>query len=104
MVQVQQRVLALAPLLAALAVPAAAQRFYPDDPLLREPRPLAVPKPLSRDINEYFDFFQNTLFEPDKDLKKHHTPGPSQAVNTLGEVPDSNWYTNRNLTIEQLVE
>jgi hypothetical protein len=103
MVQVQQRVLRLISIAAVLAAPLAAQRFFPDDPLPREPRPVAVPKPLSRAINEYYDFFQNTFFEPDKDLKKQHTPGPSQAVNTLGEVPDSAWYTNRNLTIEQMV-
>jgi hypothetical protein len=98
--QVQQRVLTLL----LLAAPLAAQRFYRDDPLPREPKPLPVTKPLSRPINEYYDFFQNTFFEPDKELKKHHTPGPSQAVNTLGEVPDSNWYTNRTLTVEQMVE
>jgi hypothetical protein len=102
--QVQQRILGLLSLALALGAPAAGQKFYPDDPLLREPKPVPVVKPLSRPINEYYDFFQNTFFEPDKDLKKHHTPGPSQAVNTLGEPPDSAWYTNRTLTVEQMVE
>jgi hypothetical protein len=104
MVQVQQRVLGLSIALLAAIAPAVAQKFYADDPLLREPKPLPVVKPLSRPINEYYDFFQDTFFEPDKRLKKHHTPGPSQAVNTLGEVPDSAWYTNRNLTVDQMVE
>jgi hypothetical protein len=104
MVQVQQRVLGLSIALLAAIAPAVAQKFYADDPLLREPKPLPVVKPLSRPINEYYDFFQDTFFEPDKELKKHHTPGPSQAVNTLGEVPDSAWYTNRNLTVDQMVE
>ncbi len=95
--QIQQRFLTAL----LLAAPLAAQRFYPDDPLLREPRPMPVAKPLNRAINEYYDFFQNTLFEPVKDEK--HAPGPSQAVNTLGEVPDSAWYTNRRLTIDEML-
>src|SRR5437899_85293 len=104
--QVQQRVLtaiALAVLAGPAVLPVLAQKFYPDDPLLREPPPMPVAKPLNRPINEYFDFFQNTLFEPDKDEKKHHTEGPSQAVNTLGEVPDSAWYTNRCLPVADMV-
>ena len=96
--QVQQRVLAAGLLFIAAGLPLAAQRFYPDDPLMRDPKPLPVGKLLSRSINEYYDFFQNTFFEPDKELKKHHTPGPSEAVTTLGEVPDSAWFTNRHLT------
>src|SRR4051794_4071366 len=95
--QVQQRLLVTL----LLVCPLAAQRFYPDDPLPREPRPMPVPKALNRSINEYYDFFQNTLFEPVKDRKE--SPGPAQAVNTLGEVPDSEWYTNRSLTVDQMV-
>jgi hypothetical protein len=97
--KVQQRLLAA--LLAA--VPVWGQKFYPDDPLTRDPRPLPVTKPLNRPINEYYDFFENTLFEPVKEEKKKAAPTPSQAVNTLGDVPDSGWYTNRSLTVEQMV-
>jgi hypothetical protein len=96
MVQVQQRILTAL----LLAAPLAAQRFYPDDPIAREPRPIPVTKPLNRPINEYYDFFQNTLFEPVKDEK--HAPCPSEGVNTLGEVPDSAWYTNRRLTLDEM--
>ncbi|HWB83863.1 MAG TPA: hypothetical protein VG675_06965 [Bryobacteraceae bacterium] len=118
MVQVQQRVLkfrvnaARLLLAGALGVvvlphPLAAQKFYPDDPLWRDPRPLPVAKAKSRKIDEYFDFFQNTFFEPDKQLKKEHNPGPSEAVNTLSEVPDSAWFTNRigsrTLSLAELV-
>ncbi len=104
MAQIQQRILNLA-LLLPLCV--GAQKFYPDDPLLREPAPRSVTKPLARDINDYYDFFQNTFFTPSKKEVKHHTEGPSLAVNTLGEVPDSAWFTNRigsrPMTIEELV-
>jgi hypothetical protein len=91
--------LALASIL--LALPLAAQKFYPDDPLAREPAPMPVAKPLNRPINEYFDFFLNTFGDPGDSRK--HAPAPSQAINTLGEVPDSAWYTNRRLSIEEMV-
>jgi hypothetical protein len=95
--QIQQRFLVAL----ALAAPLAAQKFYPDDPLLREPPPMAVTKPLNRSINEYYDFFQNTFVEPSRE--EHGAPGPSQAINTLGEVPDSTWYTNRRLSIPEML-
>jgi len=61
----------------------------------------------SRKINDYFDFFQEEFFEPDKEEKKHHDPSPSQAINTLGEVPDNAWFTNRigslPMSVEELV-
>ena len=62
---------------------------------------MPVAKALNRPINEYFDFFLNTFAQPAGDQK--HDPAPSQAVNTLGEVPDSAWYTNRRLSIEEMV-
>jgi hypothetical protein len=96
MAQVQQRVLASLTLaIAALAAPPGARKFYPDDPLGREPKPVPVAKVKHRGINEYFDFFQNTFFEPSKEEKKSYRPTPSEAVNTLGEVLDSPWFTNR---------
>jgi hypothetical protein len=106
MAQVSQRVLArgarrrgtgiLACAIALLAAwPASAQKFYPDDPLMKEPPPLPVGKLKKRGINDYFDFFQNTFFKPDKEELKHRPRTPSQAVNTLDEVPDSAWFTNR---------
>jgi len=70
-------------------------KFYADDPLPREPPPLNVGKIANRNINDYYDFFQEEFFPPDKGEMKSHDGGPSQAVNTLGEVPDSAWFTNR---------
>ena len=80
-------------------------RFYPDDPLLRVPPPLPVKTALNRDIDDLYDFLVDSA----------HPPGPRQykpvmipagAVNTLGEVPDSDWYTNRwrdrPMTLEEL--
>jgi hypothetical protein len=75
--------------------PLLAQRFYPDDPLNREPAPLPVAHARARQINDYFDFFANTFNLFDREEIRHHDPAPSEAVNTLGEAPDSAWFTNR---------
>jgi hypothetical protein len=93
--------------LAAPAWPAWSQKFYPDDPLRKEPPPLPVAHANAIDINLYYDFFRETFFEPDKEEIKDHAPCPSQAINTLGEVPDSAWFTNRigtrPMSLEELV-
>jgi hypothetical protein len=92
MVKVQQHILILI-LGAPLTI--AAQKFFPDDPLTREPKPRPANEIGKRDINEYYDFFQDLFFEPGKDIRKAGQPDPSAAVNSLGEVPDSAWFTNR---------
>jgi hypothetical protein len=91
-----------AALLAALLMlsPAAAQKFYPDDPLWREPPPMPVGKLRVRDISDSYDLMQQTVISPGR------RPGVTAgAVNTLGEVPDSAWYQNRHsLTRRMSVE
>lgn len=80
-------------------------RFYPDDPLLRMPPPLPVKTALKRDINDVYDFLVDSTKAPGE---RQYKPAliPAGAVNTLGEVPDSDWYTNRwrdqPMTIEEL--
>jgi hypothetical protein len=89
--------------LAALLADGAA--FYPDDPLWRDPPPRQVKPPRTRRINEYYDFFRNTFFQPGKEVVKAGRVPRAGAVNTLGEVPDSAWYTNRRvekMTTEEL--
>jgi hypothetical protein len=93
---------ALAPLLgivfAGLA-PCYAQRFMLDDPLSRTPEVAAVQKTDVQDINALYDFARNSFHY------KSPVPTDSLAVNTLGEVPDSSWFTNRDisaLTIEEM--
>ncbi|MBI3279192.1 MAG: hypothetical protein HYZ57_05045 [Acidobacteria bacterium] len=94
MVQVRQRVLIAA---AALLLPAAAgaRRFYDDDPMWREPRPLHVDKAARRKLSEYYDYFLNQFGKPGEKATTRVSI-PAGAVNTLGEVPDSAWYTNRH--------
>jgi len=81
------------------------RRFYPDDPLQAAPRPRPVTTALSRKLSEYYDFFSNTFAQPGE----RQAPArliPAQEVNTLGEVPDSSWYTNRHyrnpMSLEEL--
>jgi hypothetical protein len=83
-------------LLALMVFPtmAKAQRFFPDDPLWSEPRPVSVGKVEPQRLDNLIDFYKNTFH----DKGERQATGkviPSLGANTLGEVPDSAWYTNR---------
>ena len=79
------------------AVPALnAQYFRADDPVAKWPAPQNVTTVQPRRINGYDDFFQNLMFKPGEIAEKGGAPIPSRAVNTMGEVPDSEWYSNRH--------
>lgn len=83
----------LAALLLILTAPprfAVAQVFLPDDPHWIDPDRLDVPPPEPRIINDYYDFWIHTFGSPGE----HE--GAALNVNTLGEVPNSSWYTNRH--------
>lgn len=88
------RLLTVCALLLALTPGLDARRFYPDDPVERMPRPVPVKSARKRGINDYYDFFKNTLTDPGRPPRKNIPP--AGAVNSLGEVPDSDWYTNRH--------
>ena len=84
------------------------KRFYADDPLWREPAPLPLTAaPGARKLSDYYDFFANTLATPGELQKKNRAHFSARGVNTLGEVPDNAWYTNRHyrnpMTIAELV-
>ena len=82
---------------------AAGPRFYPDDPI-RIDNDRAVDaggvKPIEG--SNGYDFAEHTFFEPG-DIRDT----PAVNVNTIGEVPDSLWFTNRigtgTMTQEQIV-
>jgi hypothetical protein len=84
------------------------KKFLADDPLGAEPKPHPIKDVKSIDIDLLYDFVDES-FVVQHDEKKQIRKGDVRArnVNTLGEVPDSGWYTNRNLkrrmTIEELV-
>ena len=82
------------------------RKFYDDDPLWRVPQPVNVAKANNRKLNDIYDFMYMTFGKPGE----KQAPGkliPAGAVNTLGEVPDSEWYTNRHwkkrMTVDELV-
>lgn len=80
-----------------LAWAAGAQRFYPDDPVWKEPLPVPVSKVEMQRLDNFIDFYKNTFHKKGE----RHRPGKiflSADINTLGEVPDNAWYTNRQRT------
>jgi hypothetical protein len=75
------------------AVSAASPRFYADDPLTREPESRDASKAAPYDIGLLYEISYN-LF-----VTQSRTPSNTRAknVNTIDEVPDSSWFTNRML-------
>lgn len=69
---------------------AAAGKFRADDPVRADPTPLSVEKAEFRKIDPLYDFIVQSF------RSQHKTPVSAGAVNTLGEVPDSTWFTNRH--------
>jgi hypothetical protein len=61
---------------------------------------------LSRKLSDYYDFVANTMTEPGERNTQTRTI-PAQEVNTLGDAPDSAWYTQRHyfhpMSLEELV-
>jgi hypothetical protein len=74
----------------AAAPPPAGKHFLPDDPVRVDPDHLPIPKPAEVELSNVYDVLENTF--------RHRPDGPAPRamnVNTLGEVPDSSWFTNR---------
>jgi hypothetical protein len=65
--------------------------FYPDDPIAREPESQDASKAQRYDIGSLYEM-TNNLF-----VTSGHKPSGLRAknVNTIDEVPDSSWFTNR---------
>ncbi|MCZ6769384.1 MAG: hypothetical protein O7D93_09080 [Acidobacteria bacterium] len=79
-------------------------KFRSDDPLAADPDQLSIPQPDSVELSQTMDILENTFaLRPQKDVPI----ATAENVNTLGEVPDSSWFTNRMsqrvMTIEELV-
>src|SRR5689334_18497073 len=85
-------------ILIILATPADARKFLSDDPLLKEPPPRDVGKPKSRKLSDYYDLFLHQFGKPGErqpeDQKKPRIR--AQAVNTLGDPMDGDWYMRRH--------
>lgn len=89
--------------LAIMTVGGAAPRFYPDDPIqVDNDRALDASGAEPVEGSNGYDFAQNTFFKPgDKSRIR------AVNVNTMGEVPDSSWFTNRigrhPMSVEEIV-
>jgi len=77
--------------------PAKAPRFYADDPLVAEPKPLAVGDPQRRTLSAALESLSNS-FSSTGQRQPADGVIPAQGVNTLGEVMDGEWYVNRQAT------
>jgi hypothetical protein len=74
----------------------------------------SIPEPKGYDTGYFYDFADGTFFQQAKqafDFPRHYrnlSGNPKQAynVNTLDEVPNSSWFTNRNglkpMTVEEI--
>ncbi|HSR70083.1 MAG TPA: hypothetical protein VLU25_19295 [Acidobacteriota bacterium] len=67
-------------------------KFYPDDPLLVDNDKLHVDqRPAEIELSSFYDFFSHVFADLGSDAW-----GEAENVNTLDEVPDSSWFTNRH--------
>jgi hypothetical protein len=83
---------AVTPRLAAqrlAAAPAEHHRFYADDPVWRDDDMRHIKPVPMVDLSKSYEFVHETFGE------SVQSRGTALNVNTLGEVPDSSWFTNR---------
>ncbi len=86
------------------AAPVGAQKFYPDDPLLVDDDKLDVPaKPAEIELSDMYDRFGHMF----KDWGTSPIGSEARNANTLDEVSDSSWFTNRHgarrMSIDELI-
>jgi hypothetical protein len=65
------------------------RRFYPDDPLAYDPDTVSIPEVAEFNLRKDADYLINSFTHPGGDA------GPALNVNSVGEVPNSSWFTNR---------
>src|SRR5215471_2111305 len=75
---------------AASAINPFVPKFFPDDPIAREPAPKDASHVQSFPIHLSWDIM-SSLFA----TEGSRTVQPAQDLNTIGEVPDSSWFVNR---------
>src|SRR5918993_4305888 len=69
---------------------AAQPTYFPDDPIAVDPEKQDASAVAKQDISDPYDFVENTFFKPgDRTAKR------AVNINTIDEVPDSSWFTNR---------
>ncbi len=74
-----------------LELRSAGQRFYDDDPIAREPASQDASKAAPQDVDLFVDLMLNLFTRPGEAAMNVRAGN----VNTVDEVPDSSWFTNR---------
>jgi hypothetical protein len=69
---------------------AAAPRFYADDPIWRDPETQDASKVQPIKTSDQYDLVENSFLGAGDKADR-----PAANVNTIDEVPDSSWFTNR---------
>ena len=69
---------------------AAAPRFYSDDPISRDPESQDASKVQPLKVSDQYDLVENSFLGAGE-----HADVRAGNVNTIDEVPDSSWFTNR---------
>jgi hypothetical protein len=77
-------------LASGLALSAAGQKFYRDDPIWRDPETQDASAVRPVKISQQYDFVENTFLNAGD-----RTDRRAMNVNTVDEVPDSSWFENR---------
>jgi hypothetical protein len=77
--------------LAVLGLVAAEPKFYPDDPIAKVPETGDASGAAPWDIDLFYDLSYNLFVT----ARKQTVPVRAQNLNTIDEVPDSSWFTNR---------
>lgn len=91
-------ILTAACLLAGVSAQTAGKKFYSDDPLNREPETQDASGAKPWDIDLVWDLAYNLFANPGD-------PTPNvraKNINTIDEVPDSSWFTNRIIAYKPL--
>jgi hypothetical protein len=77
-------------------------RFYPDDPMAREPESQDASRAARSDMGDLYEMANNLFVNPGYQPSGRR----SQNLNTIDEVADSSWFTNRigarPLTIDEV--
>ncbi|HPT28381.1 MAG TPA: hypothetical protein PLZ95_18320, partial [Bryobacteraceae bacterium] len=78
------------------ALPAAAQKFYPDDPLINEPTLRPVGQMATRGLSDVYDLFRNSLATPGELQPSSGIGIRARSVNTLGDPMQGSWWEKRH--------
>jgi hypothetical protein len=89
--------------LSLVSASATGPRFFNDDPIAREPESQDASKAQPSEIGDLYEMVHNLFVQPGYKPSGRR----AQNVNTVDEVPDSSWFTNRvgttDLPLQRLV-